>query len=66
LYRYTKELASFGCQAALVAGSPYYQLLVGLLLGYSMDNIDAHVSEKGGKLTAPVMHQGGALQVESS
>jgi hypothetical protein len=25
---------------------------------YEMDNIDAHVIEKGGKLTAPVMHQG--------
>ena len=52
-----KELASFGAQAALVAGSPYYQLLVGMLLGYKTDNIDAHVMEKGGKITAPIMHQ---------
>ena len=41
------HLASFGAQAALVAGSPYYQLLVGSILGYAPQNIEAHVVEKG-------------------
>ena len=30
--QHAEHLASFGAQAALVAGSPYYQLLVGLIL----------------------------------
>lgn len=55
--RRAKHLASFGCQAALVAQSPYYQVLVGLLLGYELGHIDAHVREKGGTLSAAVMRQ---------
>ena len=48
------HLASFGAQAALVAGSPYYQLLVGSILGYAPRNIEAHVVEKGGALSPAV------------
>ena len=48
------HLASFGAQAALVAGSPYYQLLVGTILGYTRENVDAHVAEKGGRITRAV------------
>ena len=50
-----EHLASFGAQAALVAGSPYYQLLVGRILGYETRNIEAHVAEKGGVLTAAIV-----------
>ena len=50
-----KHLATFGAQAALVAGSPYYQLLVGRILGYDARNIEAHVAEKGGVLTAAIV-----------
>ena len=52
-----KHLASFGAQAALVAGSPYYQYLVGRVLGYTEANIDAHVRSRGGRLTAPVVRE---------
>ena len=52
-----KHLASFGAQAALVAGSPYYQYLVGRILGYKEANIDAHVRSRGGRLTAPVVRE---------
>jgi hypothetical protein len=52
-----KHLASFGAQAALVAGSPYYQYLVGRVLGYKEANIDAHVRSRGGRLTAPVVRE---------
>ena len=48
------HLASFGAQAALVAGSPYYQLLVGSILGYAPRNIEAHVVEKGGAISPAV------------
>ena len=40
-----KLLASFGAQAALVAGSPYYQTLIGRCLGYKEDNIRGHVAQ---------------------
>ena len=40
-----KFLASIGVQAALVAGSPYYQTLIGRVLGYKEENIDAHVRQ---------------------
>ena len=52
-----KHLASFGAQAALVAGSPYYQYLVGRVLGYTEANIDAHVRSRGGRLTTPVVRE---------
>jgi hypothetical protein len=40
-----KFMASIGVQAALVAGSPYYQTLIGRVLGYKEENIDAHVRQ---------------------
>jgi|TARA_B100000073_G_scaffold340984_1_gene341567 hypothetical protein len=45
-YRERAEfLASFGAQAALVAGSPYYQTLIGRCLGYKEENVEAHVRQ---------------------
>ena len=40
-----KYLASFGAQAAIVAGSAYYQTLIGRCLGYKEENILAHVQQ---------------------
>jgi hypothetical protein len=37
------HLAGFGAQAALVADSPYYKLLIGRCCGYSEDNIRHHI-----------------------
>jgi hypothetical protein len=41
------HLASFGAQAALVAESPYYKLLIGRVLGYKEDNIVHHIRVSG-------------------
>lgn len=51
-----KMLASFGAQAAIVAGSPYYQTLIGRCLGYKEENIAAHVAQynKGARITKEV------------
>lgn len=48
-------LQSFGAQAALVAGSPYYQTLVGTILGYDRRNVEAHVASIGGALTPQIV-----------
>jgi hypothetical protein len=37
------KLAEIGVQAALVADSPYYKLLVGTILGYKQENIVHHI-----------------------
>jgi hypothetical protein len=37
------HLASFGAQAALVAESAYYKLLIGRVLGYKEENIRHHI-----------------------
>jgi len=37
------HLAGFGAQAALVAESPYYKMLIGRVLGYSEANILHHI-----------------------
>lgn len=37
------HLASFGAQAALIADSPYYKLLIGRVLGYKEENIRYHI-----------------------
>jgi len=51
-----KFLASFGAQAAIVAGSPYYQTLIGRCLGYKEENIEAHVRQynKGAPISKQV------------
>ncbi|KAI8463943.1 MAG: hypothetical protein J3K34DRAFT_442202 [Monoraphidium minutum] len=41
------HLCSFGCQANMVAGSSYYKLLIGLLLGYRRDRVEAYVASSG-------------------
>ncbi|GLC60405.1 hypothetical protein PLESTB_001608700 [Pleodorina starrii] len=43
------HVASFGCQAALEAQSPYYKLLIGRILGYRPDNIAHYIQEKHGR-----------------
>ncbi len=40
---WAKHMASFGAQAALVAGSPFYQLLIGRMLGYREEHIHHHI-----------------------
>eukprot|EP00195_Chlamydomonas_chlamydogama_P007386 CAMPEP_0202904644 /NCGR_PEP_ID=MMETSP1392-20130828/30463_1 /ASSEMBLY_ACC=CAM_ASM_000868 /TAXON_ID=225041 /ORGANISM="Chlamydomonas chlamydogama, Strain SAG 11-48b" /LENGTH=321 /DNA_ID=CAMNT_0049592387 /DNA_START=167 /DNA_END=1135 /DNA_ORIENTATION=+ len=42
------HLASFGAQAALVADSPYYKLLIGRVLGYKEEHIIAHIQSSNG------------------
>jgi len=42
---YAGFLASFGCQASVVAQSAYYKVLVGTILGYKASNIVAHLEE---------------------
>jgi hypothetical protein len=37
------HLAGFGAQAALVADSPYYKLLIGRMLGYREEHIRHHI-----------------------
>jgi hypothetical protein len=37
------HLAGFGAQAALVADSAYYKLLIGRMLGYKEENIRHHI-----------------------
>ncbi|GLC76077.1 hypothetical protein PLESTF_001732000 [Pleodorina starrii] len=51
------HLASFGCQANAVAGSPYYKLLIGKILGYKDENIHGYVRSVGGGLTPAVISQ---------
>ena len=45
--RRAAALAVIGAQAALVAQSPYYQLLLGRVLGYREDNIRHHIQVCG-------------------
>eukprot|EP00775_Hariotina_reticulata_P012434 gene12434-12571_t len=44
------HLASFGAQAALVADSVYYKLLIGRVLGYKEENIRHHIRATSGPL----------------
>ena len=45
--RARRVLASFGAQAALVAGSPYYQTLIGRCLGYKEENMRRATIQQG-------------------
>jgi len=47
-------LAALGAQSALVAGSAFYQALVGRVLGYRPAHIAAHVRASGRELTPQV------------
>ncbi len=42
-------LAGFGAQAALVAESPYYKLLIGRVMGYREENIVHHIQQTNGR-----------------
>lgn len=50
---YAAHLASFGCQANVVAGSEYYVLLIGRLLGYKTENILGYVATRWGHPASP-------------
>ncbi|PNW71289.1 hypothetical protein CHLRE_16g648000v5 [Chlamydomonas reinhardtii] len=51
------HLASFGCQANAVAGSAYYKVLIGKILGYADENIYGYVRSLGGGLTPAIISQ---------
>jgi hypothetical protein len=55
------HLASFGCQANAVAGSAYYKLLIGQLLGYKLENVLGYVAASGEPASAQLQQQVGAL-----
>jgi hypothetical protein len=54
---WARHLASFGCQANAVAGSAYYKLLIGQLLGYKTDNVLAYVAASGEPVSAELQKQ---------
>lgn len=54
---WAQHLTTFGAQAALVADSAYYKMLVGRILGYKEENILHHVKVKGGGVLHPKMLQ---------
>ena len=54
---YARHLAGFGCQAALEAGSPFYRVLVGRLLGYAPENVAAHVAAAGWEAGPAVLRE---------
>jgi len=41
--QWSSMLASMGVQASLVAGSDYYKLLIGMVMGYKPENIQHHI-----------------------
>jgi hypothetical protein len=51
------HLASFGCQANAVAGSAYYKLLIGQLLGYKLENVLGYLEASGEPATAQLQQQ---------
>lgn len=54
---WARHLASFGCQANVVAGSAYYKLLIGQLLGYKLENVLGYVAASGEPASAAVQQQ---------
>lgn len=56
---WARHLASFGCQANAVAGSAYYKLLIGQLLGYKQENVLAYVAASGEPASAELQKQVG-------
>lgn len=45
---WAQYLADTKVQAALVADSPYYKMMIGVMLGYKMRNIEHHIVSTGG------------------
>eukprot|EP00967_Tisochrysis_lutea_P009975 scaffold11580_cov18-Tisochrysis_lutea.AAC.1 len=43
---WAKYLAGINAQAAVVADSPFYKLLIGRMLGYDEDNIRHHIKAR--------------------
>lgn len=56
---YAKHLASFGFQSNIVAGSPFFKLLCGILLGYELENCRSYVRSTSppGSLTPLLISQ---------
>jgi hypothetical protein len=54
---WARHLASFGCQANTVAGSAYYKLLIGQMLGYKQENVLAYVASSGEPASAELQKQ---------
>jgi len=52
---WAENMASFGAQAALVAGSPFYQMLIGRMLGYKEKNILGYVQAQTGAAPNPAV-----------
>ena len=50
-----RHLAKLGVQAAIVADSPYYKYLIGLILGYKEANIIHHITSKGQRVEDSVL-----------
>eukprot|EP00878_Enallax_costatus_P009352 GHUV01009774.1.p1 GENE.GHUV01009774.1~~GHUV01009774.1.p1 ORF type:complete len:377 (+),score=87.89 GHUV01009774.1:500-1630(+) len=58
------HLASFGCQANVVAGSSYYKLLIGQLLGYKLENVLGYVAASG-EPASPALQQQVARDIKN-
>jgi hypothetical protein len=50
-----RHLAKLGVQASIVADSPYYKYLIGMILGYKEENIIHHITSTGQRLEGSVM-----------
>lgn len=56
---WAEHLCSFGCQANIVAGSAYYKLLIGQLLGYKLENVLGYMAASGEPASAQLQQQVG-------
>ncbi|KAF8064601.1 AOX4 [Scenedesmus sp. PABB004] len=54
---WARHLASFGCQSNVVAGSVYYKLLIGQLLGYKLENVLGYCAASGEPATPQLQAQ---------
>jgi hypothetical protein len=43
-------LANLGVQASLVAESPFYKMIIGLMMGYKREHVEHHVRETSGRV----------------
>lgn len=55
-------LANLGVQASLVADSPFYKMIIGLMMGYKREHVEHHVRETTGREVDPRVRE--AVQVE--
>lgn len=54
---YAAHLSSFGFQSSIIAGSPYFKLLCGYMLGYEKENVKGYVraTSQQGSLTPALL-----------